>query len=298
MTLIGFATYKDRAEIITDTARYTPFCRQFGHGTKVLPLPHLDAALITQGDHAFGISAKLELNELFSSFDDTIDQAPGLLRKSWQSLKDGRPAQTEGSVFLVGYSEEAAGFVALRFLAEHDFEREDVAEPHIMPMPLDYRPSSFELARLEARFPEYADLFAEWSAADGLQAPQSREEWRDLAVAARDTRALNPHFRVIVAGKLMWTRVARGRIRTEVIHEFNDQGAELDLLLAGTLHPRAQVAPCECGSGRRALDCCIAADADIPCPCGRGDRPGRTFRDCCMLTVDQAAAAATMGLVE
>ncbi len=260
-----------------------------------MAMPHLDAILATQGDHTFGVAAQIEFGELDVSFDDTADHAPQMLRSAWNSLGERTP-ETEGSAFFIGNSTKAGEFVAYRYLAEHNFEPEQVTGAHIMPTPLTYRPQSFEVERL-GWLDENPQWREEWTEQPELPAPASRAQWIDLADAARTHRALfpDPRFRVIVAGKLMWTRIAPGRIRTEVIHEFNDTGDELDRLVANTLHPRAQIAPCGCGSDKRALDCHITAAADEPCPC---ERYNKTFRNCCMLTDAEAEQAPTLGLVQ
>lgn len=287
MTLIAFATYGDHAELIADTAGYTSGGRRFGHSTKFDVLAHIDAVLATGGDHQFGVLAKSSVGTaVLHDFDSlATNEAPGLLREAWQA-SDAEKYGNDGNVFLIGYSVAAGEFVAYRYLAEHDFEQEPVAGLHILPAPLSVRPQDFELARMRAlNLPEGFEegVFTPWEQKPEAKAPTDLTGWWDIASAVRLHRAMNPPpLKVFVAGKLLHCRIERGAAKVITLREFDDRGEELDQLVAGTLHPRAQMGPCACGSGKPALECHLAQIADDECCCGYGE--GKTFRECCMIT--------------
>lgn len=295
MTLVGIATYEDRVEILTDTFAYGPLLRRTGHTSKVEVLPHIDAAVAGQGSSYFTLGVKAEAAaSMMKDFDALQAVLPQICRDVWQHVD--QPA--EGTIFLAGYSESSSAFVAYRHLAENNFEPEPIKGLHIMPSPYLMPINAFEADRMRAEAGDAAaelkTILADWSAVPPRDAPADLIEWGTLALAVREQRTVKspPKIRVMVAGKLVLTQIERGLIVTNTILDFDDEG-ELEEMVAGTLHPRAQVGLCQCESGKAAIDCHIAEVADKPCLCG-SEKP---LRECCMLTDDQREWAATATLV-
>jgi hypothetical protein len=289
MTLIAFACYPDRIEAITDTASYTRSVTQLGQVTKQVALPHLDALVITQGDSEFGIRAKvvsLEASGEFATFDELANELPPMLRELWPQRGH---ALHVGTLFLLGYSAAEEQFVAWQYAAEHDFAPERVDRPFVTPSPFTMAPSALERERA-ATYLDHGQhhLLANWDRRPELTAPESTQDWLDLAVTVRQQRALEPFMRVIVAGRVFHTVLRRGRVTTRQIHQFDDHGDEFLQLIAWTQHPQAQLMECHCGSGDAFVDCHLAPYLDAECNCGSG----HSFRKCCMVErVDTASTA-------
>lgn len=295
MTLIAFATYDDHAVIVADTAGYGPGARRFLYSTKIDVLAHLDAVFAAQGDHAFAVTARGEVGIANDGdFDSLVQRVPDALRQIWAQCDASERPTGEASAFLIGYSAAAEEFQAFRFLGEHDFETERVEGPHIMPTPFGAKLPDYELERLaKASPPEARPFLKEWAAMPEYPMPDDYVDWAVLAKVARKTRALQSAFKVIVAGKLIHCRLQRGVAITQTVFEFDDHGDELDELVAGTLHPRAQIGPCSCKSGKPAIECHLGEYVDKPCPCNHGD--GKTFVECCMVTDEERVAQAASG---
>jgi hypothetical protein len=283
MTMIGFATYGDSAELVVDTAAFSPHMRHVATTTKFLTLHHLSAWVITGGDQGFGLNAKLTLvDNAHTTFDDLVAETPEALRWVWEKTNFRDTKDPDGQVYLVGYSESAGAFTAHRFLKDHDFEPEHVENGfHIQPAAITFRPNDAELDELRRNFPDLSDFIEEWALESPPNKPQGEAEWIDLVLEIRHGRsAIRPSLKVLVAGSAIWTRMTREASMTIKMMDFNDHGAELEKIVAGTLHPRAQVGPCdECDSGRPLMDCCL--QTDIPCPCGNAEA---TLAECCLLT--------------
>lgn len=293
MTLIAFACYPDRIEAITDTASYSRSVSWLGQTTKQVPIAHLDALILTQGDSSFGIQAKVALLESAgdaTTFDELAAGTPEMLRELWP---DRRNPEHSGTVFLAGYSPAEEAFVAWQYAAEHDFFADRVDRPFVMPAPFSMRPSAVELLRAADYLePEHRHLLANWDRRPELAAPESTQQWLDLALAVREQRALESFMRVIVAGRVFHTVVRRGKVATRQIHQFADRGDEFLQLIAWTQHPQAQLMACHCGSGKTFVECHLAPHLDSPCNCGSGS----TFRECCM--VQGANAQAVLAVAE
>lgn len=291
MTLIAFATHGDRATIATDTLAYDRGGRRMGHTSKALPLPHLDAAMMTQGTASFGIMAGCvipRLGYLAPTFDALVTETPGALREAWAEVVEYD--RIEATAFLVGYSEAAGEFAAYGFAAEHDFEPWRIEGTFVMPTPRIFRASEFELARLAAEGDVDPQMLEEWRKAMPLPEVETAEDWTEVALAAwRDRSRGRIAPTVFIGGRLHLTRLARGKVSTETIHTFDQDSEEFRDMVRGTLHPLGQVAPCSCGSGSAFADCCL--DVDLPCPCGsRGET--KTIRECCLLNTEERATVA------
>jgi hypothetical protein len=287
MTMICFATYGDSAEFMTDTVNYNERASTLGHGTKHVTLNHLDAAFLTHGGLYFGDSAKaaaLQASHQVATFDELVDSAQTWLRQVWTgALADGAPARP-ASVFLIGWSGRRERFAAYSLASEQDFAAVPVDEPFVTPTPFTMRPSDLELARFRDYMLEcgdteadFADMSRRWTSQPAPTRLTRFTEWEQLAMDIRQQRALEQFGRVIVAGRVVHTRLERGSVETQVIGEFDDSGEEFLQLVAFTRHPLGQVQPCWCDSGRRYLDCHLADELDDPC-CR-----GKAFRDCCMI---------------
>jgi hypothetical protein len=296
MTLIAFNTSADRAEILTDSMAYTANMRTLGHATKVMPLPHIDAATMASGSvsvSAFWYVAAIAGAHEAPSLDALLPWATGQLREIWAGLDNGKGMQTVSlpTVFLVGYSHDREAFTGFALSHAADFEPRVIEGPFMTPSPTVFRPSVLDLEhyeRMAEKHPEVAAALEEWRNAPPLPVPESAEDWVVLAQAARRQRSrwwsrsnLSQHP---VGGVLHLTTVERGKVTTEQVHTFDDSGQEFADMITGTAHPQAQLGPCRCGSGKRYIACHLEPLLDKPCTCGSG----KTFADCCRVTVDEA----------
>lgn len=284
MTMIAFATHGDHAEFITDTTSYTANGSAMGHCTKHVTLPHLDAAIITQGGVSFGVHAKINLLEA-SADVDTFDDLTALTQRLLQAVWGALGTSGEGLVILLGYSPSAGRFTAHTFSSDDGFTHNRVTQPWAIPMPWTARPTDIEVDRHRKRpgrrnLEEDLGAIAAWTAKPPLPEHRGIDEWRHLAETIREQRALIEYGRVFVAGSVLHTRLERGQITTAKIHEFNDQGEEFLRMIEWTFHPIAQLMECHCGSGERFRDCHLAEFHDKPCTCGKA---GQTFAECCMV---------------
>lgn len=252
MTLIAFATYGDRAEFITDTVSYTANVSELGSCTKALTFPHIDAAVLAQGDSQFCDDAKataLKASAHFEGFDALVESAPAWLRSVWSSHQAGGPLD-DTTVILLGWSERERAFVAWQFASEHDFQPVNVSGLWVWPTPWTAHPTDLESVRLVKfgkRRPNpqnYRDAAESWMRASELASPASASEWHDLAIQVREQRALEEFSRVIVAGDVFHTVMRRGETATKRIHRYDDTGDELSTMVTGTQHPVSQAAPC------------------------------------------------------
>lgn len=285
MTLIAFATYPDRIEFVTDTASYTDRVTHMRACTKHLILPHLDAAVLAQGDQVFGDlagSSALQVSSQVITFDELVESAPEWLTNLWEMRSEERANMPDSMVVLLGYSLMLGRFVAYAFTSEDGFAQREIPGLFVTPSPWRLAPSEIELGRFRTYVAERDDgeqLIEAWLSWDAGQPPKSVGEWVELACQVREQRAMQPFGHVIVAGRVLHTRLERGSVHTRRVHEFDDSGEEFLRLVAGTHHPQAQLSPCVCGSGKRALDCHLADELDDTCGCASGQR----FRECCMV---------------
>ncbi len=265
MTLIAFATYGDHAEFITDTASYTHRVTHLGRTTKHLTIPHIDTAVLSQGDSDFGtavMTGALITAAQVSTFDELIETAPGWLAALWQGRTEapdtGPP--TESVAFLLGWSDTEQEFTAYAFASEQEFKAHRVNRTWVMPCPWDYRPMALELRRMRGWMADHPDVDQAadiWSHRPPARTPQSVDEWVALAKLARQQRSVDDHFaHVIVAGDVFHTRLSRGEVATRRVHRFNDSGEEFAKMLRWTLHPTALAEPCLCESGNTYGECC------------------------------------------
>lgn len=300
MTLIAFACDAQQACIVTDTMVYTTRAvTRIAHSTKVHPLPHIDSAMMSQGDGAFGLFAQATIGgdaQETADFDELVAVAPKSLAALWgHQLDEGEPDHRyPTTAFLVGYSPSAQRFRAYGFASEHGFVPFEIAGLWVMPAPWSNRPSDLELSRIRAEWaddPKAMALLDEWSQKPEAATPDSIEQWVMLALATRYERALSPFCRTLVGGGAMLTTITRGNATSTRMFDFDDDDPdEFERLVAGTLHPVGQRGPCPCGSGKRFLDCHLAERLDDPCWCGTG----ATVRNCCMVQRDQEAPAAAL----
>lgn len=292
MSLIAFATNGKSADLLTDTSVYSATGARMKHGTKVNALPHIDAAGLSQGACSFGLRVNALADELSKGapdFDAFVSGVPEIARDAWEMAVRREPNPSSSAFFAVGWSGERGAFAAFGFDSDGGFEPWRVDGLFVHPSPLDVRPSDLELRRMEldGRF-DPADI-AYLKTRPTPVAPKTRPQWVQLGLEARK-RALCPApFKVFVTGKMLHTHIERGEVRTKLVHTFNDAGQEWQQVVAGTMHPQAQLAPCPCGRGPRMLDCCIAAAANDPCSCGSGEK----LSDCCMLVVADVKADAS-----
>ena len=300
MTLIAFAASRGRAEIITDTRTYTHTATRMGHTSKVMLLPHLDAAVMDQGSTGFGKQWRFEamnLSQVATDFDDLHRRTPAAAAAVWERMtgdlaaenrQHGTSATLANSVvFHVGYSPERESFKAYGYASDFGFEPMDLAGLYVMPSPLSVRPGDLELHRLRNHLSAIGG--AEGAAtADALgqlpapTVPRGPADWVALAKAVRQDRSLADiysGFKTYIGGDVFHVSLRQGEATTRRIHRFTDSGPEFAQMMAGSLHPVSQAAPCDCGSGNRYVDCCLVPSLDKPCIC----RSGANLRDCCSI---------------
>ena len=287
MTMIGFATYGDHAEFITDTASYTKYVEELGTATKHLTLHHLDAAVLTQGNGHFGELAKsaaLQVAGQVTGFDELTREVTRWLNE----MHDQANNPEQCTVFLIGYSEQAEEFVAYAYASEQQFKGVRVSR-WISPAPWTVRPSGIELRRTrayaaggdETRIALWPRVESTWTQCHPMVAPASIDEWVTLAQTVREQRCLDDYAQIIVHGKVMHTRLERGNAHTTVIHDFGDDVHEQLKMLNGTRHPLGQMQACWCESGETYRDCHLRWAWGQPCGC----TSGRAFQECHMVPV-------------
>ncbi len=301
MTLIAFHAQQHRADIVTDTRTYAHCARRLHRTSKVMTLPHLDAAVICQGSTGFASHWNTQARHLAAqtpTFDHLLEATESATIRTWNDLVDDVDAANEafgaeGAIapsvaFLVGLT--SRGFQAWQFASDNEFTPVQLTGLHVMPTPLDRRPSDLEAGRLlthfHAAFGDAAPI-RHLMRQPAPAPPQTRAGWVDLALAVRRDRALcdlSSGFKTYVGGDVRHTILTPGAVSDARIHAFDDTGAEFEQMVAGSYHPIAQAAPCQCGSGTAYVDCCLAPLADQPCSCGSG----QVFADCCRVDVTQA----------
>lgn len=282
MTLISFATYGDHAEFITDTTSYTRYVEQLGITTKHATLNHLDAAVLTQGCSTFGDYATvgaLKLAGDCAGFDEMVGRYQATLVATLADLPE--VGDRDCTAFLLGYSENAAQFVAYVYAAEQGFKPLRVTQ-WLMPTPWSLRPSGIELRRVReviGHTPLWPQVEPRWTTQPKMVAPRSVEEWVDLALIAHEQRTADHYFQILVLGSVLHTRLERGASLTRRVHNFEHTTEEFRAILAGTRHPIGQMQDCHCGSGETYRDCHLRPYWTDACGCASG----RTFYECCMV---------------
>lgn len=305
MTLIAIHTGADRAEILTDTWSYAGNWREIEHVSKVVTFPHINAAVVCQGDGRSTMDAEyamLHASRMCSTFDEVAAEAPTAIRTSTNPWIDARVAAeievTAFTVFLVGYSESEQRYKALQFASDDDalLPKEIDDDVFVMPAPYTLRPSDLELARLGEKLPGIADPTHAATYQANLdfmaslpagQAPRTPDDWWKLAMQVRSDRVV----RSTIGTGVMWgvggeawlTTLTDDAITQERLLTYNDEGEELELAVAGTMHPVGQAGPCPCGSGERYRLCCLVQFLDQRCTCGAP----LTAAECCAIDPDQ-----------
>lgn len=290
VTLIAFVCDGDHAEILTDSLSYLRNLGKLGETSKISVLSHFDAAVMSQGDGMFGGRVRAMAHTTIgrledASFDGLTREIRPALQDYWGWTLEDAPSPEHvyaSTIYLVGYSLEAASFVAYLYASDHDFEPEPVDGLYVTPTPAEYALGPLERERLlrdYADAPNAEEFFAEWSRAPGYPVPCDMREWAQLGLGVRYTRALGGNVNTLVGGSLYFTQLEPGRCLTSKIWEFDDTGDELLAMVGYSQHPAAQARPCWCDSGKRHLDCHLAEFVDQPCGCGSD----KLFRDCCMI---------------
>lgn len=234
MTLIAFATYGSRAELLTDTASYTDDKEVIRQTTKHLTLNHLDAAVLTTGDGRFTDhvgNVMLQAGSLVATFDELVDGSAEWILDFWQEHCENRglDADDVSSVCLVGYSERHELFRGYVMAREADFEPREVRGVWMSVTPWSHRPDAPELERLteyahkfESTHPGGPQAMAEWAAKPTVDKPASVDDWVHLGRMVREQRSFDTYGRILVAGRLIHTRLERGAVTSRVVHRFDD----------------------------------------------------------------------------
>lgn len=270
MTLIAFNAEADAAHIMTDTLSYLPTGRRMGVASKIDLMPHADAAMLSQGPGSLSAAWRYTLavsGQDAASIDDLDGLATELLPPLWDQLVEQEPfpddVGADAIVFHIGYSPAHGRMKAYSYPSNLGFARQDVSDgAYIIPTPVSNPPD-----------------------------PVSDDDWRDLALTLRRERALadiTTRLKVLIGGDVLLTRMEPGAVTQRRIHTFDDRpdSPEFQQMVAGTLHPVAQLGPCLCGSDRiQAL--CHAIPDDRDCPCGSGHPHG----GCCRMPTDDLRSA-------
>ncbi|UDY22391.1 hypothetical protein [Nocardioides sp. Kera G14] len=295
MTMVVIACAEDRAFVMTDTASYSKWVELIRQTSKVDVLPHLSAAIVTQGDSGFGALVKAAIREAAAAsetYDDLVAAAPDYFGQVWDTISSDLPTDGPGAwlepstVLLVGYSTTAGRFVGYGFASSDYFEPFELGDLWMVPTPWQMRPGPRELADLRefTKMIEGADeLFDLWAIQPEPTAPTSLHEFTRLAQQIRVTRAQQDFCKVIVGGRAFLTILEpEGQLQNVKLLDYGDDGPDFLELVNGTAHPLAQVAPCDCGSERPWIQCCDAGSD----PC-RFCQSGKPLAECCAIDAEQ-----------
>lgn len=257
MTLIAVRTGADFAEVLVDTLAYGPGDVEFVHTNKVRTFPH--AAYVTTGKGSGSLSAfwggTLDAHpRLGDNLDAVITSTPKELRALWDVLDDdqktGRAATSW--IYMVGWSDKHARFVAYEHNSDRDFEPVEVGR---------------------------SSAFANPAPTTALPEPTSDADWFSFAEAVYEEHAttLDLRYKNMIGGALWLTRITRDLITQQRIGVLPEGDRRHRQMLIGTVHPIGQMGPCPCGSGQPYLVCHLPTfDPDWLCPC----ESGKTFVDC------------------
>lgn len=298
MTLIGYTLNEDHAVIVTDSGSYTGGNGVLEQTTKVLPLVHIDTVITFTGDGSLGRRAQAFALEA-GRHCRSIDVLVGLMEPWFEEATKSHPAEAEPvCVYLIGWSEIYEEFVAYALHTAIDGgQLLDLADAGITPAPNHVRPGPDEDSTLDyliSTGTQSQEDVAAYRAQPALTAPTTDDEWRELVWSAYRDRAqvrTDTGRKVGVHGKVVRTRLERGRVETVVIDELPTSGPDFDLFVAGTLHPRGQALPCPCGSSTAFRDCCLVPHLAELCSCGSG----ATHAECCVVNDDGVPARRRRG---
>jgi hypothetical protein len=306
MTLIGIGCFQDHATVVTDTMASDGGGRRLATTSKTFVVQHLDAAFTARGAKRFGrqwFTLVHALEDRASTFDELVEvlspHLPAVQRAAELSYEqenaDGgmTGGLSPSTGYAVGYSHARERFRALAFSTENGCRFFDLDDAHVEPSPFDVRPSDWELGRIAAAMAadpqqEDASMLQEMRSLPALELDDTPQGWGELAARVRAQRSNLPAgtgLKGMIGGALVATTLRRGLAVQATIGAFDDTGASLAAMMGGTLHPFGQVGPCECGSGKRYIDCHLPTHEEESCVCGSGAALGR----CCMLTGDEAA---------
>ncbi len=296
MTLIAIARRDDSIEFLTDSVSYSPHCSSIGAASKSVLLPHLDAAVVTQGDARFCDDAKaamLQTSSQVDTFDHMVAMAPRILQSLWEG-RQAEPGEPRSScIHLVGYSRTEDRFVATGHASPEGFLPFAIESFWMFPSTWGVRPNDYETSLLRRVLggdrPDLEDVLADWATKPAPPLPESVDQWRTVARWVREDRStVTSYARCFIGGPVILTRLELGSAHVERIHEFDTTLEEIQELVAGTWHPLGQVVPCPCGSGVVFRDCCLVVELDDVCDCGSG----KPLRECHMVS-DEVLATST-----
>jgi hypothetical protein len=291
MTMIGIAAHEDHAEILTDSIAYS----SNGMATWTVPgkithLPGITAAVVTQGTLMFRDlwheAMRVAAAET-ADFDRFTEAAEAVLPAAHEHVVKSTAAEgvdidhdggieVQFAAFHIGWSPDAGRFVAYGYDTETGLRRLELDGLYLMPAPLDHRPGPVEAARVAAAGHDVAA----WTARPPARIPDGAAAWVELAKTAHRSRSLDctvdSGLKVYTGGDVRLARLTRDGMTEQVVHSFIDPD-EFARMVAGTLHPLGQLAPCPCGNGKTLIDCILPNAGPMPCDCGSG----RPFGGCC-----------------
>jgi hypothetical protein len=293
VTLIAINCQPKHAQILTDSAGYSPNLRHIGSVTKITHLHHLDAALMVGGHFNFGAWARshIETDMRFSveTYDDLIEAIPQAVPTLYDDYLESINANADDRevavLLLVGFSTAANEFQAWEFGSDENFAPTPIAGTYLHPTPWHLRPSDREYRLLLEAYERLgadpgitADIRDLWLTKPAPNPNISPADLIELAKTTRENRSMGGGIHI--HGDLVHTSLRRGKVTTRTVWTFPADGPDFARFVSGTDHPVAQLADCYCGSGRNVLLCCRAGDHAKPCDCHSGKR----FQDCCLTT--------------
>lgn len=291
MTFLAVHARTDGATIVTDSWQHGPGMRNVSLTLdKVRTLP--------SGLTITGVGSTLLLDALAGAGRDlSTVTLPRLARHAWARIGEAaeeaglrRFFATETAVVVTTrYVPSAGRFIITGHHSADDFAPVDLGSYFVTPSDWSGRPSDFELRFLDELVgSDDAEALAELAglrALPGPVPPTDDEAWGQLVARTCYARTVQrTRTKALIGGVVTRTELRRfSSPARRIIGVLPMPQERLVEAFTGTLHPIGQLSPCECGSGRRALDCHLVADE--PCRCGSD----RTFGECCRLTVLDAA---------
>ncbi|MDQ1130248.1 hypothetical protein [Microbacterium sp. SORGH_AS_0888] len=148
MTLVIFDQRDDSAMIVTDTLisdhnDQTPI----GFASKVIPLPHLNLAMVSMGTSQFGWLWEDYVRRIPHSIrdiDDLNHTAPNVLRTFWTEYTAERGTHTDERICIIGYPDGSDKIVRYAYDSATNFEPERFDTPGMWTQP---RPQTFTIDR-------------------------------------------------------------------------------------------------------------------------------------------------------
>lgn len=289
MTMIVFRTEPDYVQLMCDGLASNITL------TKVMPTREHFA---TFGDHATVVAAAghqgaaRAWRHLIESgfakgydFDELADRIRDLTHLSAHPREGDEFAI---DAYLSGWSARHQRFKTYLCSSLNDYETWDLSdELHVRPCPVGLPPSDAEQRMLKRQGSKLLPAGRPLSVL-----PSSPAQWAEFARIIHQSRSVEQPIksgrRLLVGGEVTLSTVTRETAAEQTVYHFGVD--EFREAIRGSLHPMEQLAPCQCGSGVRFIDCHGPKRFDEPCPCGPTGPGNLTFRECCAVdpaTIDE-----------